>query len=82
MSEILPDFLRASLRLNTFCREEYLGRGAKRVVESEKGREKLRPAMTSWREGEREWGERGRKGARGKGEERVREGGGGKQALL
>jgi hypothetical protein len=47
-----------------------MGRGVKRVVEAEKGREKervkCRPAMTTWREGEREWEERGSKGARGK----------------
>lgn len=28
MSETVPHFLRVSLRLNTFYREEYLGRGA------------------------------------------------------
>jgi hypothetical protein len=28
MSETLPHFLRAGLRLNIFCREECLGRGA------------------------------------------------------
>ena len=27
MSETVPHFLRAGLRLNTFCREECLGRG-------------------------------------------------------
>ena len=27
MSETVPHFLRADLRLNTFCREECLGRG-------------------------------------------------------
>jgi hypothetical protein len=40
-------------------------RGIKRVVEAEKGRkkeriEKWRLAMTMWREGDREWGERGK----------------------
>ena len=39
MSETIPYFLREGLRLNIFCREECLGRGAKRVVEAEKGRE-------------------------------------------
>jgi hypothetical protein len=42
MSETIPHFLRAGLRLNTFCRDECLGRGAKRVVKAEKGREKER----------------------------------------
>jgi hypothetical protein len=28
MSKTVPDFLRVGLRLNTFCREEFLGRGA------------------------------------------------------
>ena len=40
-----------------------MGRGVKRVVEAEKGREeraeKWRWAMTMWREGGREWGEEG-----------------------
>jgi hypothetical protein len=40
-----------------------VGRGLKRVVEAEKGREKERvdkwkPAMAMWREGGREWRER------------------------
>ena len=39
MSETMPHFLRAGLRLNTFCREECLGRRAKREVEAEKGRD-------------------------------------------
>jgi hypothetical protein len=30
MSGKLPQFLRMGLSLNTFCREEYLGRGAKK----------------------------------------------------
>ena len=38
-----------------------MGRGVKRVVEAEKGREerieKLGPAMTTWKDGGREWGE-------------------------
>ena len=41
-SETIPHFLRVGLRLNTFCREECLGSGAKRVVEAEKGRERER----------------------------------------
>jgi hypothetical protein len=50
-------------------------RKVKRVVEAENGREKeivekWRPAMTTWREGVREKGERTTEGARGK---RVRE---------
>ena len=40
MNETLPHFLRAGLRLNTFCREECLGKGAKRVVEAEQSRER------------------------------------------
>ena len=52
------------LGLNTFCREKCLGRGAKRVVEAEKGRE---------REREVEVGhghvERGEKGVRREGEQ-------------
>jgi hypothetical protein len=42
MSETLPRFLRVGLRLNIFCREEYLGRGAKRgrEVEVEKDRDR------------------------------------------
>jgi hypothetical protein len=39
MSEALPHFLRAGLGLITFCREECLGRGIKRVLKAEKGRE-------------------------------------------
>jgi hypothetical protein len=39
MSETLPHFLRVCLRLNTFFREKCLGRGAKREIESGKGRE-------------------------------------------
>jgi hypothetical protein len=39
MSEAISYFLSAGLRLNTFCREERLGREAKRVVEAVKGRE-------------------------------------------
>jgi hypothetical protein len=27
MSKIVPHFLRVGLRLNTFCRDEFLGRG-------------------------------------------------------
>ena len=42
MRETLPSFLRVGLRLNIFCREECLRRGAKRVVEAEKGRERER----------------------------------------
>jgi hypothetical protein len=40
-----------------------MGRGVKKVVEAEKGREKegvdkWRLAMTTWKEGVREWGKR------------------------
>jgi hypothetical protein len=47
-----------------------MGRGVKRVAEAGKGREKekvekWRLAMKTWREGGREWGERGSKGGRG-----------------
>ena len=38
MSETIPHFLRVGLRLNTFYREEFLERGAKKVVEAEKGK--------------------------------------------
>jgi hypothetical protein len=46
-----------------------MGRGINRVAEAEKGREKERMekqklAMTKWREGGREWGKTGHKGAR------------------
>ena len=41
-----------------------MGRGVKRAVEAEKGREKERLAMATWREGRREWRERRSKGAR------------------
>jgi hypothetical protein len=56
-------------------------RGVRRVVETEKGRERERvekegPAMTTWREGEGN-GKRGGKRAREKGK-RVRERGAGK----
>lgn len=40
MSEIVSSFLRAGLILNKICREESLGRGAKGVVEAEKGRQR------------------------------------------
>ena len=61
-----------------------MGRGVKRVVEAEKGRErerveKWRPAMTTWKEGGREWGERNKRQERGKS---VRERVGAKQPLL
>jgi hypothetical protein len=39
---VKPYILRTGLRLNKFCRKECLGRGAKRVVEAEKGRERER----------------------------------------
>jgi hypothetical protein len=62
-----------------------MGRGVQRVAEAEKGREKervekQRQTMTTWREGEREWGERGSKkqGREAGGRER----GGGKQPRL
>jgi hypothetical protein len=42
MCETLPHFLRVSLRLDTFCKEECLGRGAERLVEAEKGRDRER----------------------------------------
>jgi hypothetical protein len=62
-----------------------VGRGAKRGVEAEKGRErerveKYRPAVATWREGEKECGERGAIGQereareREKGSKRVRGG--------
>jgi hypothetical protein len=38
-----------------------MGRGVKRVVESEKGRERDRLTMSIWREGGRGWGGRGSK---------------------
>jgi hypothetical protein len=41
-----------------------MGRGVKRVVEEEKGREKLRLAMATWREEGREWGEGEQRGKR------------------
>ena len=62
-----------------------MGRGVKRVVEAEKGKEKekvekWRPAMATWRPGERE-GARG--GARGQERRKsIRERGGAKQPLL
>jgi hypothetical protein len=66
-----------------------MGRGVKRVVEAEKGREKervekWRPAMTAWREGRKEWGEGGARGKRQKYESKrgKRERGGGKQPHL
>ena len=40
MSETVLHVLRVGLRLNNFCREECLGRGAKRVMEAEKDRER------------------------------------------
>ena len=42
MCDTVLHFLRVSLRLNTFCRKECLGRGDKREVEAEKGRERER----------------------------------------
>ena len=45
MSETIPHFLRVGLRLNNFCREECLGRGAKRVVETEKSGEGKRERL-------------------------------------
>jgi hypothetical protein len=38
--------------------------------------------MATWREGRREWGERGQAGSKSKGDKRVREGRGAKQFLL
>ena len=40
MRETVPCSLRAGPKLNTFCREECLGRGAKREVEAEKVRKR------------------------------------------
>jgi hypothetical protein len=67
-----------------------MGRGVKRVVEAEKGREKekvekWRPAMTTWREGgngmER-GGARGQEARERQEHMRAREGGGAKRPLL
>jgi hypothetical protein len=68
----VPHFLRAGLKLNSFCKEECLGRGIKRVVETENGRErkrveKWRPAMALWRERGRKCGERRSKKAKERG---------------
>ena len=65
MSETFPSFLRAGLRLNTFCKKDCLGRGARRVGEMEKEREgKSREVGLPRPRGGREFGERGSKRAR------------------
>ena len=72
MSETFPYFFRVSLRLNTFCREECLGRGAKRVVETEKGREREKEVEASYGHMETGEGNVDRGGARGQERERER----------
>jgi hypothetical protein len=61
MSETIPHFLRVGLRLNIFCRKECLGRGDKRVVEEENGREWERVETSHGEKGRREGEQEGKR---------------------